>query len=356
MRRSVGGRPAPRRGRLLLAGVGFIAWLAGGCGTREEGGDRGTPEVGAPEAGAPEAGAAGAGSAEAGVPGSGTLEGFVEVERARLYYRVVGEGDPVLVVHGGPGMDHTYLLPGMESVAEHGLRLILYDQRALGRSTGGPDSAYVSLDGFLRDLDAVRRDLGLGRATLLGHSWGGLLALLYAARYPEAVGALILLNPVEPGRRYQAQAAARLAARRTSRDSSTLDSLFRSPGFARLDPEAVNRIFRITLRSTFADTSRIRDLRIDFGERTARNGARVAALIMGPLGAYDFWEEAGGVQAPTLLIHGEADPIPLEMSRELAARIPHARLVVLRGAGHFPFVEQPERLGSEIRAFLDGLE
>jgi pimeloyl-ACP methyl ester carboxylesterase len=91
-------------------------------------------------------------------------QGFVAVDGAELYYRDVGQGQPIIILHGGPDFDHTYLLPDMDRLAD-GYRLIYYDQRGRGRSTGQP--ADVSLASELADLDTLRQHLGLERAVLL---------------------------------------------------------------------------------------------------------------------------------------------------------------------------------------------
>ena len=114
-----------------------------------------------------------------GPKGSGKTqmqEEFVEVDGVRIFTKAIGSGEPILVIHGGPGLDHSYLLPQMEGLAKDH-RLIFYDQRCSGRSQAGLDSNDVTLDAFLKDIDAVRAHYKIDRANVLGHSWGGLLAM-----------------------------------------------------------------------------------------------------------------------------------------------------------------------------------
>jgi proline iminopeptidase len=110
-----------------------------------------------------------------------------------LFLREVGAGRPILVLHGGPDFDHTYLRPELDVLAGS-FRLVFYDQRGRGRSGNGD----VSLVSELADADAVRAEAGAERVAVLGHSWGGLLAAEYAVRHPERVSHLILLN-TSPG-------------------------------------------------------------------------------------------------------------------------------------------------------------
>jgi proline iminopeptidase len=281
-------------------------------------------------------------------------EGFVEVDGARLFYRAIGEGETIVVVHGGPGLDHTYLLPGMARLAETH-RVIFYDQRALGRSSGETAAPGVSFDGYVEDLDRLREALGIEAMNLLGHSWGAFLATGYALRHPENLASLILVSPVEPGRRYLARAAQNQRARQTTRDSALLDSLMSTPAVQNREPGAINAVFRVSFRSTFSDPTRAEDLVVDFPERTIANGSQVASLVMGPLGDYDLWGQLGGITAPTLVVHGDRDPIPADMARAMADSLVNAEFVLLEEAGHFPFVERPDVLFPSIERFLADL-
>jgi proline iminopeptidase len=267
---------------------------------------------------------------------------------------MIGTGDPIVVVHGGPGMDHTYLLPGMRGLAESH-RVIFYDQRGSGRSEGVVDSSTVSFDRFLADIDDIGDSLRLGRITLLGHSWGGLLAMRYAARRPERLRALILMNTIEPARRYTAQSGQILRSRQTPADTAERMRIVRSDAMRKRDTSAVNAMLRSFFRLTFADQSLASQLVIALDPRTAHNMPLVAMHVMGPLGAYDFWSEAGTIRVPTLIVQGAEDVMPLEMVRELGQTIPGAQLAVIERAGHFPYVEKPVGTFAAINAFLERL-
>ncbi len=265
-------------------------------------------------------------------------------------------GDPILAIHGGPGMDHNYLASGLAPLAED-RRLVLYDQRGTGASDLPVDSASVSFDVFVDDVDGVRAAQGIERINVLGHSFGGLLAIAYALRHPDRVRSLILVGTVEPGQRYLARVQENQRSRRTAADSAELAELVRSEAFRLRDPGAVNRVYEVSFRSTFADPARADQLlELGLTAVSARNGSAVAALVGGSLGSYDWWDRLSSIDVPTLVVHGARDPIPLDMARELADSIPDARLVVVDGAGHFPFLEAPEETFDAIRAFLSGLD
>ena len=115
------------------------------------------------------------------------------VAGAQLYSRSIGSGRPIIVLHGGPDFDHHYLRPELDLLASS-YRLVYYDQRGRGRSARGVASDDVGIDSEVADLDAIRSHFGLSSVAVLGHSWGGMLAMEYGTRHPDRVSELILLN------------------------------------------------------------------------------------------------------------------------------------------------------------------
>ncbi|HSG08581.1 MAG TPA: alpha/beta fold hydrolase [Longimicrobiales bacterium] len=280
-------------------------------------------------------------------------QGLLSLPEGRLFYEVVGQGDPVVVIHGGPGLDHQYLRPGMDVLASS-LSLIYYDQRGTGRSEVDMDSASVNLDAFIQDIDQLRQALGYERITVLGHSFGGLIALGYAFAHPESVRALVLMDTAEPGSRWASETQRSLAASRTPADSAELADLVASPGYEKRDPETMSRIYQVAFRGTMRDPQRVTDLRLSLGRRTAQNGPDVARLLGGSMGDFDWWDRLPGLDVPTLVVHGRFDPLPLAMTEALAKALPQGRLEVLE-TGHFPYVEDPAGLTAAVAGFLAGV-
>ncbi len=290
--------------------------------------------------------AAGASGAEAQV----ARQGLLSLDDARLYYEVVGGGDPIIVVHGGPGLDHAYLQPGLNVLAR-GNTLVYYDQRGVGRSSAALEPAVINMGAFVEDIEALRQTLGYERVHVLGHSFGAIVALEYAAAHPESLRTLVLMNPAEPGSRFSTQLAERQLARRTAEDSTEFSTLTTGEGFAARDPATVSQVFRILFRQTLRDRERIDDLDLDLAESTAKNGSEVGRLLGLSMGPVDLWDRLGTIDTPTLVLHGRYDPTPLAMSQALANGLPLGRLIVLE-SGHFPYVEDPEGLFSAISAFF----
>jgi proline iminopeptidase len=287
-------------------------------------------------------------------------EGYVPTEEGvRLHYEVLGSGpDTIVVLHGGPGLSAAYLASDLDLLArDHAL--LFYDQRGAGRSTVLTDSARLRLADHLRDLETVRRHFALQRVILLGHSWGAGLAAHYARTYPGHVARLILVGPV-PLRAtpYMQQFGRHL---RMWMDSATA-ARFATISAARehaSDPVGACRAYwSIFIHGYFADPedatgpARMRGDVCDAPPAAIRNGDLVGAAVLGPLGDWDWRDEFRRVAIPVLIIHGEKDPIPAASAEEWQAAFPSATLVLLKDAGHFPYVEQPEAFLRAIKRFL----
>src|SRR6478736_882610 len=121
-------------------------------------------------------------------------EGLQKINGTQLYLKTIGKGEPLLIVHGGPGMNHSYFMPHLDALSKK-FKIVLYDQRASGRSAI-PISDSISLKFFADDMDAIRKYLGVDKINLLGHSWGAIPVVAYGLQYPSKVKKTIFCNPV----------------------------------------------------------------------------------------------------------------------------------------------------------------
>ncbi|HEX9102103.1 MAG TPA: alpha/beta fold hydrolase, partial [Polyangia bacterium] len=139
---------------------------------------------------------------------------MLDVSGAQLFTLEVGDGpDVAVMLHGGPGASHDYLRPGLDALAEPGRRrLFYYDQRGGGRSPLPPGGVPASWQQHVADLDAVRAHLAGAPMTLVGYSWGALLAMLYAVEHREGVARLVLVSPAPAAARERAAMKERFAA------------------------------------------------------------------------------------------------------------------------------------------------
>ena len=122
-------------------------------------------------------------------------EGYIESDGSKIYYKRMGKGDPIIVIHGGPGQNHTFFLPQFEVLAKNH-ELIFYDQRGSGNSAEDFDPEKINLYQFVDDLNALRKTLDIKNFTLLGYSWGAAIVYQYAYENPDLLSKVILLNPL----------------------------------------------------------------------------------------------------------------------------------------------------------------
>jgi proline iminopeptidase len=296
-------------------------------------------------------------------PAPSTHEEFVAgAGGVRLYYRFTGSGpDTVVVLHGGPGFNLEGLRAEFEPLGRNHV-LLFFDQRGSGRSTT-PDTLSLTLDAMIEDLEAVRRAFRLERLTLLGHSWGGGLAPMYAVRYPEHVARMVLVGPISPrGEPYLTQYGTNQAARRDSvgnRRMAELDSLLALSGGSQEICREWTRAFLRGVTGLPAYAERIKGDYCagspDHLSRLSLVGRRVFESFTPPASlAYDWRPEVARLSIPTLVVQGTDDPLPLASAEEWVAILPDARLVAIRGAGHYPHAELPDLFFPPVEVFLRG--
>lgn len=284
-------------------------------------------------------------------------EGTVQSEGGDLFYRQVGSGDPIVMVHGGPGMDSGYLQGDFGPLAAHHT-LVFYDQRGAGRSSlRGDDPALFTMAHHVADLEALRVHLGLARMTLLAHSFGPAIAASYAIAHPDRVARMIFLGPVSPRggdlwKRYGGAVDERL----TPEERTELARLERA---LQDEPDVVancRAYWAIGLKPRVAHPDLVAKITGDFCSappEAIRHGLFVVApATVASLGDWDFRAALAAVKAPTLILHGDADTIPMDMVEEWTTALPNATLIKLPDTGHFPYVERPELTWPPIDAFL----
>ena len=284
--------------------------------------------------------------------------GFTTTTPLPLYWARYGQpgGKPLLVLHGGPGAEHDYLLPQMLGLESDDRDLIFYDQRGGGRSRTD-DRTPITWRTQVDDLALVATELGAidssQALTIVGYSWGALLAILYAieaaaGRLSPAVARLLLIDPAPLTRAYRERFEREFSARQSGPAVQQMREELAASGLKESDPDAYRqRSFELSVAGYFADPRRARDL------TPFRVVGRVQQSIWESLGDFDLTRpgQLDSIRAPSLIVHGRQDPIPLESS-EAAARAMNARLVILENCGHVPYVEQPEQLFEAVNRFL----
>ncbi|MCY3560422.1 MAG: alpha/beta fold hydrolase [bacterium] len=249
-----------------------------------------------------------------------------------IHYETCGEGTPVLVMHGGLGLDHQYLRPALDDLAG-GAELVFYDHRGNGQSAPVEDWGPITLESLADDADALRSALGLEGIVVYGHSFGGFVAIRYALRHQRHLSGLIL--------------------------ACTAANLRHPPNIpADADPDAVaafGALFGEPMGSDgeWAETwhralplywpGMDREVAADMHRRT-RYRAQAWNRTMPALAGYDVLEEMGRIEIPTLLLCGGRDFLCGPASHEdMHAALPRSELVIFEESGHFPFISERRR-------------
>ncbi len=266
------------------------------------------------------------------------------VRGVEIFERRIGSGPPAVVLHGGPGAHHDYLLPGFDALARD-RELIYYDQRGGGQSAV-PRETPVGWREHVADLEELRRQWGLEKLTIIGYSWGGLLAQLYTTEYPNLVSRLALVSPAPAWREMRLEFERRFAERNLAPTLQQQRAELRTSGLREKNPAGyARRLFELSVSAYFYDPARPRDL------TPFRVTSRTQQEVWSSLGDYDLRPALVGLDIPAILLQGEDDPIPLEATRTVA-RLLNAEFHLLPRCGHVPYIEAPEELVRLLDEFL----
>lgn len=261
-----------------------------------------------------------------------------------LHHVAIGTpGDvPLVAVNGGPGFDHSYLVnaPVWKDMSAR-RQIIFYDQRGTGKSPAARGPADMTVDGMVRDLEALRRHLKVERIDLLGHSWGGILSMAYATRYPQHVAHLVLVGSGAP---------------KPAEHEFLFDKLY---------PEVVAAIPPDT-----SPAGQMGCIEIDAYDKMSYYDQRNLAAGGGDDGTFsqtvctevmldamklDLYPALAKLDVPTLVINGRFDAnVAPTVAYKISKTIPGARLVYFERSGHSPQVEEPDKFALEVERFLGG--
>ncbi|HZF10419.1 MAG TPA: proline iminopeptidase-family hydrolase [Thermoanaerobaculia bacterium] len=293
-------------------------------------------------------------------------EGYVDANGVLLYYKILGQGEPLVILHGGPGASHDYFLPYLLPLARHN-RLIFLDERGSGKSQKLEDPEGYTVEAMVEDVEAVRQALKLGKINLLGHSYGGVLAQAYALKYQWNLSHLILSS--------------------TFSSTKAMNEVFVHMK-ERMAPELRQRIDKFEAAGLFGQGQDFRKGRYPDDYMTAawgegyfpylyQNhpdanfdpvqqgntawdlyrqmwGSHGEYVIDGNLSSVEYTERLPGLTVPTLVMVGDHDECDPSLAETMHAKIAGSRLVVLPKSGHMNFVDQPALYLQTVDGFLHG--
>jgi proline iminopeptidase len=284
-------------------------------------------------------------------------DGFVDTGSAIIYYKTIGRGRPLVLLHGGPGSTHDYFLPYVLPLARS-RQLVFIDERGSGKSQRLEDHSHYNLEAMSADVEAVRVALGLGQVDLLGHSFGGVLAQDVAIRYPGSIRRLVLAST--------GSSAARINA-----DFKTIKDA--------LDPDLRARIEALEARGIIGpDGAQLPEYRqladqaegpynyfvrppawSESGESLGWDvlnqmwGAKSDFHIDGNLKGFDFTPDLRKLKIPALVIYGDHDMVSDATARESHEALPGSLLVEIPRSAHMTMVDQNAAFNDAVSRFLD---
>jgi proline iminopeptidase len=292
-------------------------------------------------------------------------EGFIDAHGVMIYYKAIGQGDPLVILHGGPGADHSYFLPWLLPLARSH-RIIFIDERGSGQSQRLQDTSLYTVQAMVEDVEDVRLALNLGRISLLGHSYGGVLAQAYALKYQTHLSHLIL-NSTFPSTRQMNQVLAREKAQMPPDKLKRLNELEAQGLFGKGEaweqgryPEEYEKLawgpgyfpflFGARPDSTYDPTTD--NAPTNWELYRVMWGEHGEFVIDGNLRSVEYVDQLSLIHVPTLVVVGDHDECDPALSREMKDSIAGSQLIILPNSGHMNFIDQPDLWQSAVAKFL----
>jgi proline-specific peptidase len=291
-------------------------------------------------------------------------QGFVDANGVLIYYKIVGRGAPLLILHGGPGASHDYFLPYLLPLLRSN-RLVFIDERGSGQSQKLEDPRAYTVEAMVEDVEAVRQKLNLGQVNLLGHSYGGVLAQAYALKYQQNLAHLVLCSTFQSTRK--------------------MNDVFRAMK-AKMAPELLARIEKMEKAGLYGHGKAYEKNRYNleymiaawgegyfpylYQKRPDANydpagmgamawdlyremwGAHGEFVIDGNLVSAEYEDRLSSIKIPTLITVGDHDECDPSLARTMNEKIPGSKLVILPDSGHMTFVDQPDLFNAAVNDFL----
>jgi len=292
-------------------------------------------------------------------------DGYVDAHGVLIYYVTFGKGAPLVVVHGGPGADHTYFLPYLLPLARTH-RLVFIDERGSGRSQRLQDTSLYTVENMVEDVEDVRQALNLGKISLLGHSYGGVLAQAYALKHQQNLSHLIL-NSTFPSTQQMNEVLAREKAQMPPEKLKRLNEL-ESAGLygkgeawehGRYPAEYANLawgpgyfpfLYGARPDANYDPMAQLTGTSWELYR--AMWGEHGEFIIDGNLKSVEYLDRLPSIHVPTLVMAGDHDECDPSLSREMHDKIAGSELVILPNSGHMNFVDQPDLWEKAVEGFL----
>jgi len=291
-------------------------------------------------------------------------EGFVDAHGVMIYYKTFGKGEPLMILHGGPGASHDYFLPYLLPLARKN-RLIFIDERGSGRSEKIENSSAYTVENMVEDVEAVRKELNLGRISLMGHSCGGVLAQAYALKYQENLSHLILCSTFHSTKRMN-EVLKNIKEKMAPDLRNRIEKMEKAGLFGHGMGYEKNRYTAEYMIAAWGegyfpylyqnhpdpDYDPVANGNMAWDVYREMWGSNGEYIIDGNLVSAEYGDRISTIKVPTLITAGDNDECAPSLSHEMNEKISGSKLVIFPRSGHMTFVDQPALFISAIDEFL----
>lgn len=291
-------------------------------------------------------------------------QGFIDANGVMIYYEEFGKGEPLLILHGGPGASHDYFLPYLVPLAKHN-KLIFIDERGSGQSEKLQDVSKYTVENMVEDAEAVREALHLGKINLLGHSCGGVLAQAYALKYQKNLLHLILCSTF-PSTSQMNKEFVKMKENMTPELRDKIDKMEKEGLYNHGAAYEKNRYTDDYMVAAWGEGyfPYLYQNRPDPNYDPVANGVMSWDLyremwgsdgefiIDGNLKSVEYVDKLHTIKVPTLITCGDHDECDSSLSKEMHEKIAGSKLVIFPKSGHMTFVDQPDMFIKTINDFL----
>jgi proline iminopeptidase len=283
------------------------------------------------------------------------ISGYVDVDRAKIFYRIFGEGKPLLLINGGPGFPSNHFVPLAQELSKNNRQVIIFDQRGTGRSLLPQlDSETVNLKLMIEDIEALRNHLQISNWTLMGHSFGGVLAMSYAVRYPDRVDSIILSASGGIDLEFHQYIAANIAVRLSPSQRILLDYWSKKIRKNEDTDRAIQERLKINL-SAYVFYPENRSTIIKSLTETSKLVPVVNDLVWNDLKKqnYNLASKLKDFQKPVLILQGRQDFLGESTAIKINEAIANSELIFINECGHSIWLDRKDKYFNSIAKFLE---
>src|SRR5713226_8749446 len=293
-------------------------------------------------------------------------EGFVDANGVMIYYKILGRGEPLMIVHGGPGASHDYFLPYLLPLARHN-KVVFIDERGSGRSQKLEERSGYTVENMVEDVELVRTALNLGKINLLGHSYGGALAQAYALKYQRNLSHLILGSTWSSTKGLN-EVFVRMKLNMSSELRERIDRLEGAGLFGHGKDYRKNRYTDDYMIAAWgegyfpylyqnrpdANYDPVDAGKMSWDLYREMWGSHGEFVIDGNLKSVEYTERLSSIKVPTLILVGDHDESDPSLARAMQEKIAGSKLVIFPKAGHMTFVDDTGMFIRAVEEFLQG--